>query len=315
MDLAKAFSTVNHKILLEKLDCHGIRGKKLDLMDSYLSNRNQIVRLDNKRSTKIIEMGLSQGTILGPLLFILYINDLLLDMPSNTILSYADDTAVISGDDTWSLAQDKMNKFLDKIANWLAVNRLSLNTSKTVFMTLGNYCDSVPKRIKIEIHKQEIKRVSTYKYLGIVFDYNTKWDQHFQYIISKTKYLIYKDNVNLLQNIQSRILKIIQRNFFVSNIPLNIRQVFTLESLVYHYSDFKEIYEKSASVTRSKSIQLPKVQKVVSDKNSFRVAIKTFKCLRNELKKLYSKGANRKHILKNKLIYIYIINIKLIEFY
>ena len=165
-----------------------------------------------------------------------------------------------------------------------------------------------------------------------------KWDQHIQHIISKTKYPIfifaklknymgtkslmimyyaffhshinygiiswggvYKNNMNLLQNIQSRILKIIQRNSFVSNIPLNIRQVFTLESLVYHYSDLKEIYEKSTSVTRFKRIQLPKVQKVVSDKNSFRVAIKTFNCLPNELKKLCSKGANRKHVLKNKL--------------
>ena len=90
-------------------------------------------------------------------------------MPSNTILSYADDTAVISGNDTWSLAQDKMNNFLDKIANWLAVKILSLNTSKTIFMNFGNYCDSAPKRIKIEIHKQEIKRVSNNKYLGIIF--------------------------------------------------------------------------------------------------------------------------------------------------
>ena len=78
-------------------------------------------------------------------------------MHKNTILSYADDTVVISGDDTWASAQEKINKVLDKIANWLALNKLSLNTNKTVYMTVGNYCDSVPRKIEIEIHKQKIK--------------------------------------------------------------------------------------------------------------------------------------------------------------
>ena len=112
-------------------------------------------------------------------------------MHKDTILSYADDTVVISGDDTWISAQEKMNKFLDKIANWLALNKLSLNTNKTVYMTVGNYCDSIPRKIDIEIHKQKIKRVTDYKYLGIVFDFNMKWDKYIQYIINKTKYLIY----------------------------------------------------------------------------------------------------------------------------
>ena len=97
-------------------------------------------------------------------------------MHKNTILSYADDTVVISGDDTWVSAQEKMNKFFDKIANWLALNKLSLNTNKTVYMTVGSYYDSVPRKIEIEIHKQKI---------------NIKWDKHIQYIINKTKYLIY----------------------------------------------------------------------------------------------------------------------------
>ena len=112
LDLAKAFDTVNHKILIEKLERYGIRGKTLELMNSYISNREQIVKLKDKKSTeKEIQTGVPQGTILGPLLFILYVKDLLLDMHKNTILSYADDTVVISGDDTWASAQEKMNKF------------------------------------------------------------------------------------------------------------------------------------------------------------------------------------------------------------
>ena len=76
------------------------------------------------------------------------------------------------------LCRKKMNKFLDKIANWLAFNKLSLNTNKTIYITVENYCDSVPRKIEIEIHKQKTKRVTDYKYLGIIFDFNMKWNKH-----------------------------------------------------------------------------------------------------------------------------------------
>ena len=137
LDLSKAFDTVNHDILLRKLNKYGIRGNVLDLFASYLFNRRQKVRLQNYTSKyRKISCGVPQGTILGPLLFILYVNELLVDMPKGSILSYADDTVIISSDNTWSMAQEKMNQHLYTVAVWLALNKLSLNIQKTKYVTL-----------------------------------------------------------------------------------------------------------------------------------------------------------------------------------
>ena len=192
LDLSKAFDTVDHKILLYKLERHGIRGQALELMKSYLSDRQQIVKINNcKSDSSLITTGVPQGTILGPLLFIIYVNDLLEDLLDIEIASYADDTIIIASSKTWAEAAKAMNKNLQKVANWLALNKLSLNISKTVYMTFGNYCDSVPVAINIRINNQPINRVTEHKYLGIIFDYNMKWNMHIKYVMRRTKYLIF----------------------------------------------------------------------------------------------------------------------------
>lgn len=179
LDLAKAFDTVDHQILLDKLYCIGIRGQALDLLSNYLNNRFQSVIIDGTHSENmLINTGVPQGTILGPLLFILYIDDMLKAIPKHEILSYADDTAVITTGESWNEAEAKMNSSLCVINKWLILNRLSLNIDKTVYMTFGNYCNSVPDQLNIKINDQNINRVEYCKYLGIVFDYNMRWNKH-----------------------------------------------------------------------------------------------------------------------------------------
>ena len=90
---------------------------------------------------------------------------------------YADETVIISTDNTWSPAQEKICAYLNHVTKWLAQNKLSLNVDKTVYMTLGNYCDSVLNTLNIKIGTQLIKRVECHKYVGLHFDYNMKWDK------------------------------------------------------------------------------------------------------------------------------------------
>jgi hypothetical protein len=103
LDLAKAFDTVNHSILLNKLEAYGIRGSVMELIRSYLSERYQCVKIGNELSKRmLVKVGVPQGTILGPLLFILYINDIFKVVPDGSLVSYADDTAVLCSGKNWN---------------------------------------------------------------------------------------------------------------------------------------------------------------------------------------------------------------------
>ena len=303
LDLAKAFDTVNHKILLHKLYYYGIRGMAYKLMENYLTNRQQRVKIRNNVSSfSNINTGVPQSTILGPLLFILYVND----MFKENIISYADDTAIIITGDTWHTVEKKMNEELEKVSDWLALNKLSLNIKKTTYITFGNYCDSVLTNFDVLINGKRINRVESSKYLGIIIDYRLNWENHIKYIVGNTKYLIfvfyklskiinietlrmiyfalfnsiisygiiawgnaYSNTLNILKNLQRKPKKIINKNKFIahSNLP-NIEQLYAIESLNIHYDNLKCQFVNSKSITRNNSILIPIRQKAVSNKCS-----------------------------------------------
>ena len=97
-------------------------------------------------------------------------------MPDNSILSYADDTAIISSGKTWTEVEILMNQYLEEVSIWLTLNKLTLNISKTVYITFGNYCDSVPINLEIMINNNKLQRVENCKYLGVVIDINLRWE-------------------------------------------------------------------------------------------------------------------------------------------
>ena len=165
IDLQKAFDTVNHKILLSKLEHYGIRGNALGLFQSYLTNRMQFVSIRGKDSYPLgITCGVSQGSVLGPLIFLLFINDLPNASKHLKFYFFADDTNLYYDSETLHDVIKKVNKGLKHVKRWLDSNRLSLNISKTNYIIFR----SVPTDISIKIGKKQISRVKYIKFLGVL---------------------------------------------------------------------------------------------------------------------------------------------------
>ena len=146
LDLSKAFHTVNHKILFKKLEHYGIRVNCLKWFENYLYKRTQIVKIGNHRSNKRkISTGVPQGSILGPLLFLLYINDIENCSEIISFVMYADDTNAFYSDKNLKSLTNIMQEEMNKVTNWLNVNKLSINTTKTkyiIFKSSNKKCDT-----------------------------------------------------------------------------------------------------------------------------------------------------------------------------
>ena len=144
LDLKNAFDTVNHDILLCKLELHDLTGNALSMIQSYLSDRKQQCQLGNVMSSELhLKCGIPQGSILDPLLFLIYINDLL------ECLNYAnlsDDASLTAAESTIDKIELAINRDLDCIKEWLSANKLSLNVRKTEFIVIGT-------NKKLKIHK------------------------------------------------------------------------------------------------------------------------------------------------------------------
>ena len=191
LDLSKAFDSISHKILLKKLSYYGIRGVPLRLIQSYLENRFQyVVYNDSASNLQTVTYGVPQGSVLGPLLFLLYINDMPSISSAISFILFADDTTGIynspSLDDLFKSTQND----LDKLNTWFSANQLLINIDKTnlvLFMTRQKEQHiSVDQEVhNLKLSSIDIKNTEKVKFLGIFLDKNISFKSHIQYIHTK----------------------------------------------------------------------------------------------------------------------------------
>lgn len=179
LDLQKAFDTVNHQILLHKLETYGIRGVCLSWFSSYLNGRKQYVAVEDTNSyTSLVDIGVPQGSILGPLLFLVYINDFHNCLSSGVAQHFADDTAIVFNGLAIKKMKLMMSREISKIDDWLCANRLSLNAAKTeiiLFRPVNKRCQS---NFNLKIKNTKIFLSNKVKYLGVVLDPHLSWRYH-----------------------------------------------------------------------------------------------------------------------------------------
>ena len=206
LDLQKAFDTVDHTILLNKLHHYGIRGISAKFLRSYLSNRHQICIINGQKSTsRQITCGVPQGSILGPLLFLLFINDLP-EACNFEVRLFADDACLIYSDYRPTDLQNGVNSELAKVDQWMRCNKLSINYSKSNYIIFTRKKSQI--NLNIHITGNHLQGVSQTKYLGVFINHKLKWNDHINYIckkiakgcyiISKIRYFVNKTTLRML---------------------------------------------------------------------------------------------------------------------
>lgn len=221
LDLSKAFDSVDHDLLLFKLDLLGIRGTSNDLIRSYLKNRQQYVHVNGCNSyTKAVNTGVPQGSILGPLLFILYVNDINLYLNCNHC-AFADDISIIASGTTEQGTLINLTNDLTNINNYFLFNNMQLNQNKTYIMSFHSKAKNHNKSYLLRLNNRSIVQTEKFKLLGLTIDLSLTWNDHVDSLYKKIcSYCFALKRLHQICN--SRIGKVFYNSHFVSNVRYGI---------------------------------------------------------------------------------------------
>ena len=255
LDIAKCFDTINHDLLLQKLSKYGVKGNEMLWFTSYLCNRSQSVYYKNKLAESVnVNIGVPQGSTLGPLLFMVFVNDLPLHVNGARCTMYADDTIIYVNDENVVGINSKMNEIMSNVSHWYTANRLVLNVSKSNAMLIGRSIDENQRnQFTVNINDACVENVRCTKYLGVHIDEQLKFDIHVNNLVkrlsakiswlSRLRKVVPKDlliltfksyiqpifdyactvwgcsniNINQIQRLQNRAARVICSNFDIIN--------------------------------------------------------------------------------------------------
>ena len=185
LDLAKAFDTLDHDILLQKLHHYGIRGIANNFFRSFLINRTQLASIANENSTpKFNGIGVPQGATLGPLLFLIYINNLP-NCINSTPRLFADDTCLMINATTLKHLEKNLESEINQVCDWMIANKLTLNTSKSNLLIINPKRNAFQCELSINSKAGTIRSLAQAKYLGVILDDNLNFRQQLKSLETK----------------------------------------------------------------------------------------------------------------------------------
>ena len=273
LDLAKAFDCVNHDILLDKLTHYGVVGNAHSWFESYLCGRQQAVKFGGCLSAwGSVRVGVPQGSILGPLLFSIFVNDLPSVVNYAQLNMYADDTELhCCGEDLQSV-QDDLQSDLYQIQDWLQANRLQLNVSKSAIMLIGSWQKLRGRSVTVSINGKPLASVTSTRYLGVLIDQHLNWKLHINHVLNQVRSKLYA--LHRLKPLPSHLL-------------FRLYQVFVLP--IFDYCDVVWV---PTSMTLAKPLerlhsrflhQVPVsnsfVKVTLTERRHFHIAVQVFKIL------------------------------------
>ena len=277
VDLRKAFDTIDHATLLAKLPVYRVYGKELTWFESYLFSRQQFVSFQSTCSERqSICCGVPQGSILGPLLFTIVINDITEQIKRCKILLYADDTVIFTSDKDSKRIEGTLNTEFNNVAKWFTSNNLVLNLkkTKTEFVLFGTHQKlAKSEEVSILLNDKEISESDSYEYLGVAMDKSLTMKDHlaktYKKVLSRTKLLACIRH-NISPCVAETIYKvmILPQMLYCSNIMLGMSNT--------HKSQFKRIRNRVLAIINGNSqrVKLPTVNHARNKK----CLVEVFKC-------------------------------------
>ena len=263
LDFRKAFDLVNHSILLQKLSLYLPNSPSIDFIKSFLENRHQFVKVNKITSSKgIIKTGVPQGSVLGPLLFLLYINDLPLHLKKELISSlFADDSSIHSASKSIDELNSDLQDGLDEVNNWCTKNCMSIHPEKTKSMvvTTRQKHQRAPLLLNLSLDDKKIQQVSEHKVLGLIIDSDLSWHSHLNNLIKRLSV-----NTYLLSRLKKFASNKALKLFFEAHINSYVNYASTI------WDNVSGEYMKRLNAVRRRAVKLLINDQNMSTDNKFK---------------------------------------------